>query len=359
MMNRHREPIVRDGGARVNRSTGHLWATMLSVAVLALAACGDDDGPVVAPDATPPQPMVDAGQPPAPQPAPPPEGFTHEYATVNGIEMHYVRGGSGDLVVLLHGWPQTWYEWVTIMPALRDDYTVVAPDLRGGGESEKPLTEAGYSKRVLAEDIHALVQELGFERAIVVGHDIGMMVAYAYASLYPDEVRGLVLMDAPLPGIEPVWSQLLQNPLSWHFDFHAEIELALSLVAGQEREYLTEFYKKFGNIDAFTDEAIDEFVRVYSDPAAMRGGFEWYRGVALDVVDNAEFSQTKLTMPVLGLGGEFASGPFMADIVEAVADNPQVGIIAGSGHWITEEQPEALLQELTAFFADIEAGESP
>lgn len=289
-------------------------------------------------------------------PAEPPEGFTSEFATVNGIDLHYVRGGAGDLVVLLHGWPQTWYEWHGIMPALSEDYTVVAPDLRGGGDSDKPVTEVGYSKRVLAEDIHALVGELGFDRAIVVGHDIGMMVAYAYAALHPDEVRGLVMLDAPLPGIEPVWSEILKNPLSWHFDLHADIELATSLVAGQEREYLTAFYAKFGDIAAFDDAAIDEYVRAYSAPDAMRGGFEWYRGFALDVADNAVFSQTPLTMPVLALGGEFSSGPFMGAIAGAVADNPRSGSIAGSGHWITEEQPDALLQELTGFFAEIEAG---
>ncbi len=322
----------------------------------------------MAPDAAP----VDAAAPgvdaaPAVDAAPvidpigplgPPAGFTSAFATVNGIDMHYVRGGSGDLVVLLHGWPQTWYEWHTIMPDLGADFTVVAPDLRGGGASDKPPSEAGYSKRLLAEDIHALVAELGFERAIVVGHDIGMMVAYAYASLYPDEVRGVVMIDAPLPGIEPVWSEILKNPLSWHFDLHADIDLATSLVAGQEREYLTSFYAKFGDISAFSDEAIDEYVRAYSAPGAMRGGFEWYRGFALDVEDNAIFSQTKLPMPALVLGGEFSSAAFVPAIAAAIAEVPRSGAIAGSGHWISEEQPEALLEELRAFFDEVEAVEA-
>ena len=319
--------------------------------MLGLTACGDDT------DSDPGQQLDAAVDPIAP--AQPPEGFQSAFATVNGVRLHYVSGGSGDLVVLLHGWPQTWYEWHRIMPDLAAQYTVVAPDLRGGGDSDKPVPdEAGYSKRLLAQDIHALVTELGFDRAIIVGHDIGMMVAYAYAAQYPDEVRGLVMMDAPLPGVEPVWSEILKNPLSWHFGFHAEVELASSLVAGQEREYLTAFYAKFGNIDAFTDDEINEYVRVYSDPDAMRGGFEWYRGFAIDEVDNATFAATKLAMPVLAVGGEFSSGPFMEAIATAVADNSRSVSIAGSGHWITEEQPQALAEELMTFFGQIQLLES-
>ena len=232
-------------------------------------------------------------------------------------------------------------------------------DRLGRGDAQ---SAAGFSPRgcdhplgLLAEDIHALVAELGFDSAIVVGHDIGMMVAYAYAAMYPDETRGVVMLDAPLPGIEPVWSEILVNPLSWHFDFHAEVDLATAVVAGQERDYLTAFYDKFGDLEAFSPQAIDEYVRAYSAPGALRGGFEWYRGFALDVADNAEFSQSKLAMPVLALGGELSSGPFMGIIAEAVAETPRSGSIAGSGHWITEEQPDALLQELSTFFAEIEA----
>ncbi|MEM9491811.1 MAG: alpha/beta hydrolase [Myxococcota bacterium] len=289
-------------------------------------------------------------------PAEPPVGFTNQFATVNGIQMHYVMGGSGDAVVLLHGWPQTWYEWHRIMPALAEGYTVIAPDLRGGGDSDKPPSESGYSKRQLAEDIHALIGELGLDRVIVVGHDIGLMVAYAYAFSYPDEVRALVLLDAPLPGIEPFWTEILKDPRSWHFGFHAETELAASLIAGQEREYLTSFFAKFaGRANAFTEAEITEFSRAYAAPGALVGGFEWYHAFDQDAIDNAAAQADKLTMPVLALGGEFSFGPFIVAMASEVAEDVRGGSIAGAGHWLTEEQPEALTAELLDFFAEVTA----
>jgi pimeloyl-ACP methyl ester carboxylesterase len=311
-------------------------ALLLAVLAGPLLACGED----LPPPATPS----------APEPAPAPAGFSHGTAEVNGITLHYVRGGSGTPLVLLHGWPETWFEWHRIMPALAERYTVIAPDLRGAGESSKP--EGGYTKRQMADDIHQLVRTLGFQNEPIhlAGHDIGMMVAYAYAAQFPEGVRKLVLLDAPLPGIEPFWSYLLTDPRAWHFGFHAEEELSVPLVQGQEREYLTSFYKKFAyDKEAFTEEEIREATRAYSAPGAMAAGFKWYDAFPQDALDNKVFAQTKLKMPVLALGGEAATGPIMVPWVQQVAEDVTGGSIAQSGHWLAQEQPEALVQRLKDF----------
>ncbi|HYO70419.1 MAG TPA: alpha/beta hydrolase, partial [Archangium sp.] len=277
-------------------------------------------------------------------------GFSHGTAQVNGITLHYVRGGSGTPLVLLHGWPETWFEWHRIMPALAGHYTVIAPDLRGAGESSKP--EDGYTKRQMADDIHQLVRALGFENEPIylAGHDIGLMVAYAYAAQFPEGVRKLVLMDAPLPGVEPFWNFILTDPRSWHFDFHAEPDVSVPLVQGHERDYLTSFYKKFAyDKEAFTEEEIREATRAYSAPGALAAGFKWYAAFPQDAQDNQVFMQRKLTMPVLALGGEASSGAFIVPMVQQVAEDVTGGAIPRSGHWLAQEQPEALVQRLKDF----------
>lgn len=322
---------------RRSHSRVPLFAVLAAALALPTLGCGEEDS---------------SGEPVVEQPAPAaaPAGFSHGTAEVNGITLHYVKGGSGTPLVLLHGWPETWFEWHRVMPALAERYTVIAPDLRGAGESSKP--EDGYTKRQMADDIHQLVGKLGYgnQPIALAGHDIGMMVAYAYAAQYPASVSKLVLMDAPLPGIQPVWDILLKDPRSWHFDFHAEVELAASLVKGQEREYLTSFYEKFGfNKTAFTEEELRESTRAYSQPGALQAGFKWYATFPQDVQDNLTFSQNKLSMPVLALGGEYSSGPFMFPLIQQVAQNFTVVSIPQSGHWIAQENPDALVRELKAF----------
>ena len=314
-----------------------IWLVLLLTGLL--FSCSDDDS----------NPAPDF-QPPAPA------GFRHANARVNGINLHYVTGGQGDPVVLLHGFPQTWYEWNRIMPALGQRYTVIVPDLRGGGLSDKPVAANGYDKKLLAEDIHQLVQQLGHSRIKLVGHDIGLMVAYAYASLYPGEVDKLVVLDAPLPGIEPIWSLINQDPRSEHFRSYQQPGYEQTYV-GQERQKLTEFYQRFsadGQVP-FTGEELDVFVEAYTGAENLRGGFAWYRGFPTDIVDFGRFSQTKLTMPVLALGGAQASGPIMVPMMQQVALNVTGGSVDGlipdSGHWVVEENPEVLLRELLAFFA--------
>ncbi|MBC7920207.1 MAG: alpha/beta hydrolase [Ferruginibacter sp.] len=283
-----------------------------------------------------------------------PAGFRHANARVNGINLHYVIGGKGEAVVLLHGFPQTWYEWVRIMPQLGQRYTVIAPDLRGGGLSDKPAAQNGYDKKLLAEDIHQLVGQLGYSRVKLVGHDIGMMVAYAYAALYPNEVDRLVVMDAPLPGIEPVWSLIQEDPRAAHFS-EFQVRGYENTLVGREREFLEEFYRKVGYRQTipFTEAELDAFVTAYTGADNLRGGFEWYRGFPTDVADNQRFSQTKLTMPVLALGGDESAGPLMVAMMAGVAQNVTGGSVNGSvpqsGHWLVESQPEIVLRELLAF----------
>ncbi|MDW0149205.1 MAG: alpha/beta fold hydrolase, partial [Nitrososphaeraceae archaeon] len=161
--------------------------------------------------------------------------FSHHMASVNGIQLHYVIGGQGDPIVLLHGWPETWYEWRHIMPALAKNYTVIAPDLRGLGDSSKPLT--GYDGKTVAEDIHQLVTQLGFKRIFLVGHDIGTQVAYSYAAAHPTEVKKLVVMDLTIPGFEPAGMM----PIWWR-SFHQTPDIPEALVQGKEMIYLSWFY---------------------------------------------------------------------------------------------------------------------
>ena len=182
--------VVAAAACSARRSGSLLLVGLL----LVLAACQDHQDP--APNLLPTAPA----------------GFHHAFATVNGVRLHYVIGGQGELVVLLHGFPQTWYEWVRIMPQLGKRFTVITPDLRGGGLSDKPADQNGYSKKLQAEDIHQLVRQLGYRKVRLVGHDIGLMVTYAYASLYPSEVDKLVVMDAFLPGIEPIRSLVEADP---------------------------------------------------------------------------------------------------------------------------------------------------
>ena len=277
--------------------------------------------------------------------------FTHHMASVNGIQMHYVMGGQGDPVMLVHGWPETWYEWHKVMPALAQNYTVIAPDLRGIGDSSKP--PAGYDGKTVAEDIHQLVTQLGFNTIFLVGHDIGSPVAYAYAAEHPAEVRRLVVMDSVIPGFIPV---IPGRPPVWWFSFHQVPDLPEALVQGKEMEYLSWFYHNLAyNPSAITQEDINKYVSHYSAPGGMRAGFEYYRAFPQEAIQNQNYSQTKLTMPVLALGAGYYKyvGNFtMSGIIygmQQVAENVTGIIVPNSGHWIPEEQPQFVINQLSNF----------
>ena len=227
--------------------------------------------------------------------------FSHHTASVNGIQMHYVIGGQGDPIVLLHGWPQTWYEWHKVMPALAKNYTVIAPDLRGLGDSSKPVT--GYDGNTTAEDIYQLVSQLGLGQKIyLVGHDVGVLTAYSYAASHPNNVSKLVILDVPPlppPGFEDC---------CWWFKFHQTSDIPEMLTAGKEREYLSWFYRFAYNPEAITEADIDKYVSSYSAPGGMRAGFEYYRAFPTTLEQNREHANVKLQMPVLALGGEYSFG---------------------------------------------------
>jgi pimeloyl-ACP methyl ester carboxylesterase len=272
--------------------------------------------------------------------------FSHHMASVNGIQLHYVIGGQGEPVVLLHGWPQTWYEWRHVMPALAKNYTVIVPDLRGLGDSSKPVT--GYDGNTTAEDIHQLVAELGFKDIFLVGHDLGALVAYLYAAAHTNEVRSLVILDVPITGI----GSALNLTRLWHIPFHMVRYIPETLVEGKEREYLTWFYRNGAyNPAAITEEDIDEYVSHYSAPGGMRAGFEYYIAFSIDVEQIKEYSNVKLPMPVLALGGEDSFGTAVLDSMKSLATDIRGGIVPLSGHWIPEEQPDFVIEQLVNFFS--------
>ena len=278
--------------------------------------------------------------------------FSHHTATVNGIQLHYVIGGKGDPVVLLHGWPETWYEWHKVMPALAKNYTVIAPDLRGLGDSSKPPT--GYDGKTVAEDIHQLVTKLGFNSIYLVGHDIGTWVAYPYASAHPTEVKGLAILEVPPPGFFP------PGVSPWWFSFQQTHDVPETLVQGQEREYLSWFYQNLAfNPGAITQADMNEYVSHYSVPGGMHAGFEYYRALPKDSIQNMNYSKTNLTMPVLALGAGYIptfggniTMPIVIYGMEKLAQNVTGVTVPNSGHWIPEEQPKFLVEQLTKFFND-------
>lgn len=271
-----------------------------------------------------------------------------------GLRLHYVTAGDGDrTIVLLHGFPQTWWQWHRVIPVLVDaGFRVVAPDYRGAGHSWRPRD--GYDKRTMAEDIHRLLRQhlriLG--SIMLVGHDIGLMVAYAYAQAHWDEVSHLVLMDAPLPGTA-VFDRLRADPRVWHFAFHGARDVPEMLVAGRERQYLQVFYyARSSDPSAINDADLDIYTSAYSAPGAMRAGFELYRAFDQDAEDNREALRRngKLTMPVLAVGGTMStSGPLVEEMTREVAHDVTGLRVPATAHWIAEENPSVFAAGLLKF----------
>lgn len=275
-----------------------------------------------------------------------PPGFSERVAEVNGVRLHYMIGGKGSPVVLLHGYAQTSHMWLPVMPLLAKGHTVVVPDLRGAGGSSKP--ESGYDKKNMAVDIHELTTSLGLDPVTIVGHDIGLMVAYAYAAQFPDSTRRVVLMDAFLPGVgnwKDVW--LLRD--LWHFHFHGPVPLAL--VKGRERIYFEHFWNDFAADPKRSVSEADRrvYARAYAQPGGMRAGFEYFKAFEQDAKDFDQLSKTKLSMPMLVLTGEKASGNFLIEQGRLVASDVKGVVIAGSGHWLIDEAPGQVIPQLTAF----------
>jgi pimeloyl-ACP methyl ester carboxylesterase len=273
----------------------------------------------------------------------------HHYADLGDVRLHYVAAGQGFPVVLLHGWPQSWYEWRHIMPRLAAEYRVIAPDLRGLGDSSRPL--GGYDKKTVGNDIWRLVHDtLEIEQFFLVGHDWGGPTAYAIAAAHPDAVRKLAILDVTIPGDGS--PNISQGGRRWHHAFHQTPDLPEALITGREDIYFGWFYRNYG-ARPLPEADIAEYLRTYRQPGALRAGFSYYRAIPQDIADNeTAAARLKLPMPVLALGGDRAWGR-RQEVVESLrrmAVDVRGGVIADCGHWMPEEQPEALLRHLLDFF---------
>jgi pimeloyl-ACP methyl ester carboxylesterase len=282
----------------------------------------------------------------------PPAGYRSQYAQVNGFRMHYLRGGSGSPVVLLHGFPQTWSEWRDQLGPLAEDHTVIAVDLRGAGDSGVP--KDGYDTVQMAKDVHALLTELGLNDGIqIVAHDIGAWIAYPYAAMWPSEVERMALMEGPIPD-ESIYAYPALNadggPSIWHYGFFQE-DISEGLVRGNERELVEGFIGQFvGDRSAFSPADYEFYARYLREPGRMRAWIEMYRSLHVDVEQNERLrAKGKLTMPILAIGGEKSLGASIGDQLGDYATDVDTKVLAGSGHWVTEERPRELTRMLRTF----------
>ena len=267
-------------------------------------------------------------------------------AEVDGLKLHYLSAGQGPAVILLHGYTQTSRMWRAIIPRLAEKFTVIAPDLPGIGDSEIP--KDGLDMKTAALRIHALAKRLGIEKARIVGHDIGLMVAYAYAAQFPAETEKLVVMDAFLPGV-PGWEPYYNNPNLWHFRFHGPSPEAL--VEGREKIYFAYFWNDFAaDKNHSVPEADREaFVAAYSRPGRMRAGWAYFAAWPQTASDFAEMAKTKLTMPVLSIAGDKASASTLMPQMKLVATDTKELVLKDTGHWVMEERPQETMDALFNF----------
>ena len=274
-----------------------------------------------------------------------PPGFKTQQIKTDGATIYVRVGGTGPAVVMLHGFADTGDMWAPLAAAMMKTHTVIVPDLRGIGLSSYP--EKGYEKKNQAKDIATVMDALKIQKADLVTHDIGNMVGYALAAQYPDRITKWAIIDAPLPGIGP-WEEILKSPLLWHFNFRGpDVD---RLVKGRERIYLDRFWNELSANPKSIDEATRRhYAKLYARPGAMHAAFNQFEAFRRDAVDNKVFAATKLTMPILALGAEKSFGAQQAEIMRLVGTNVEGGIIANSGHWIMEEQPDATIKMVRTF----------
>jgi pimeloyl-ACP methyl ester carboxylesterase len=277
-------------------------------------------------------------------------GFESHTAEVKGVAIHYVSGGKGDVVVLLHGWPQSWREWKPVMPALAAKYTVIAPDLRGLGDSSMP--DAGYDGKTVADDVRGLCRALGHNRVAVVAHDIGVGPAYAWAARHPDEVSKLAVVESLVPWVGESPATTPGGEPLWHPAFHMVPDLPEKLVAGREREYLSWFFEKFAHKPGAVPKGeVEESVADYSRPGRLTAGFAHYRAMPASAKQNAELAKAKLKMPVLAIGGDKCLADLLGKQMKLVAEDVTSAVIENCGHWVTAERPKELIALLSDFLS--------
>ena len=283
------------------------------------------------------------------QPAKSPEAgknIVYRTANVEGVQFHYMTAGKGPAVVLIHGYAETSLMWKPLIPLLATRFTVIAPDLPGIGDSSIPTD--GMDMKTAATRVHALVRSLGVQNAEVVGHDIGLMVAYAYAAQFPSEVSKLVVMDAFLPGVAG-WEDVYNNPGIWHFRFNGPTpEL---LVKGRERTYFEHYWNDFAadKTHSIPEAERRTYAAAYARPGRMRAGWAYFVSFQQAARDFTELSKTKLPMPVLSIGGDKANGVLLGDQMKLVSSNATVIVLKNTGHWMMEENPKETMDALVKF----------
>jgi pimeloyl-ACP methyl ester carboxylesterase len=276
--------------------------------------------------------------------------FVHRVHMHDHVRIHYVIGGrapgQAPPMLLIHGFPQNWWAWHRVMLPLAEHYTLVVPDLRGIGLSDKP--ESGYTKRQLAADLFGLIEALRCGPAHIVGHDVGAMVAYAYASQFP--ARSLCVLDIPLPGIGD-WDRIITGPGLWQFGFHQKRDLAEALICGgREGTYIRAFvHDKAHNPAVFTDQDMGEYIQAHSYPGAFRAAMEMFRQFPQDALDNLSAGRLPADLEVLALGGDKRWGPLIVNHLQSVCDRVRGGSLQDCGHFLADEQPEQLVRALHDF----------
>src|SRR5262245_23296182 len=280
--------------------------------------------------------------------------FTSRLVDVGGVRLHAVVGGDGPPLLLVHGWPQTWYAWRMVMPALAEDFEVIAVDQRGIGLSDKPRD--GYEIGTLAKDLVALMDALGHEQFAVYGTDTGMPIAHALAADHPERVARLVVSEAFLPGIAsalPLFVPPILNARLWHLMFNQlPGEVNESLVRGREEIFFGAEFDASAGSKKLPPEVVAYYVETLAaDPEALRGSFEFYRSILASAAQNEERKDRRLTMPVLAMGGDESGGENAANAMKLVADDVQAVLLRGSGHWVAEQAPDQLVAVLSEFLA--------
>lgn len=279
-------------------------------------------------------------------------GYESHNANLSAVKIHYLKAGTGrKTLVLIHGFGDTSHMWIPLFDQFGKDYTIIAPDMRGLGDSSRPTS--GYDKKTIASDIHELVKSLGDQKIDLVGHDIGLMVAYAYAAQYPNDVNKLALMEAPIPGIGDIWQKIYTSPALWHFHFVFS-PVALDLVKGRERLFLEHFWQTLSpHPETFSEADRRIYAKAYAQEGAMRAAFEMFKTFdTQDAADNRQFAATKLPMKVLTIEGDKAMGGALEVQAKIIASDVTSITFNDTGHWLMEQRPAETKAELKKFLGN-------